>query len=63
MTTYKTVGDILKSVGALTEQDAIFPTGTDLSVRIQYVNDALGEWADAYTWEDLRITYNINTLS
>jgi len=63
MTTYKTVGDILKSVGALTEQDAIFPTGTDLSVRIQYVNDALGEWADAYTWEDLRITYNINTLA
>lgn len=63
MTVYYNVGSILKSVGALTEQDAVFPTGTDLSVRIQYVNDALAEWADAYTWEDLRVTYYVNTVS
>lgn len=63
MTVYYNVGSILKSVGALTEQDAVFPTGTDLTVRIQYVNDALAEWADAYTWEDLRVTYEINTTT
>jgi hypothetical protein len=61
MTVFYDVATILKSVGALTEQEAILPTGTDLSVRLQFVNDALGEWADTYTWKDLRVTLNINT--
>lgn len=55
------VGTILKSVGAITEQDAVLPTDTDLAVRLRYVNDALGEWSDSYTWEDLRVTYKTNT--
>jgi hypothetical protein len=61
-TSYYTVENILKSVGALTETEAILPTGTDLNVRIQYINDALGEWADTYTWQDLNktITFNVN---
>lgn len=62
MTVYYNVGSILKSVGALTEQDAVLPTGTDLSVRIQYINDALGEWADSYTWRELRNSYYINPI-
>jgi hypothetical protein len=61
MTVFYDVATILKSVGALTEQEAILPTGTDLAVRLQFVNDALGEWADTYTWKDLRVTMNINT--
>jgi len=61
MTVFYDVATILKSVGALTEQEAILPTGTDLSVRLQFVNDALGEWSDTYTWKDLRVTLNINT--
>lgn len=60
MTIYYDVATILKSVGALTESEAILPTGSDLTVRIQYINDALGEWADTYTWEDLRKTVYIN---
>ena len=68
MTIYYDAGTILKSVGALTEQDAILPVGTDLEVRLAYINDALGEWADAYTWQDLRtqlpiITNNESTTS
>jgi hypothetical protein len=61
MTIFYDAGTILKSVGALTEQDAILPVGTDLDVRLQYLNDALGEWADAYTWQDLRVQYPIIT--
>ena len=61
MTVYYDVATILKSVGALTEQDAILPVGTDLSVRLSYINDSLGEWADAYTWQDLRVSYPITT--
>jgi hypothetical protein len=60
MTVFYDVATILKSVGALTEQEAILPTGTDLAVRLQFVNDALGEWSDTYTWKDLRVTMNIN---
>lgn len=59
MTVFYDVATILKSVGALTEQEAVLPTGTDLTVRIQFVNDALGEWADTYTWKDLRTTLAI----
>lgn len=61
MTIYYDAGTILKSVGALTEQDAVLPVGTDLDVRLAYINDALGEWADAYTWQDLRVQYPIIT--
>ena len=61
MTVFYDVATILKSVGALTEQEAVLPTGTDLSVRLQFINDALGEWSDTYTWKDLRVTMNVNT--
>jgi hypothetical protein len=61
MTIYYDAGTILKSVGALTEQDAILPTGTDLTVRIQYLNDALGEWSDKNSWEDLINTFRFTT--
>lgn len=59
MSVFYDVATILKSVGGLTEQEAVLPTGTDLTVRLQYVNDALGEWADSYTWKDLRTTLTL----
>lgn len=59
-TSYYNVESILKSVGAITETEAILPTGVDLDVRIQYINDALGEWADSYTWKDLNTTKTFN---
>lgn len=52
-----TVSYILKSVGGITEQDASEPTGSDLTTRLQYTQDALSEWADAYKWDELRTTY------
>jgi len=60
MSTHYNLSDILKSVGALTDQDPALPTGSDLTQRIQFANDALGEWADTYTWTDLRSTIYVN---
>jgi hypothetical protein len=63
MSTHYNLSDILKSVGAITEQDASLPTGSDLTQRIQFANDALAEWADTYTWTDLRSTLYLNTTN
>lgn len=61
MSTHYNLTEILKSVGAITDQDASLPTGSDLTQRLQFANDALGEWADTYTWTDLRTTIYVNT--
>ena len=61
MSTHYNLSEILKSVGAITDQDASLPTGSDLTQRLQFANDALGEWADTYTWQDLRTTIFLNT--
>ena len=61
MSTHYNLSEILKSVGAITDQEATLPTGTDLIQRLQFANDALSEWADTYTWTDLRKTIYINT--
>jgi len=63
MTTFYNLESILKSVGAITDQDASVPTGSDLTQRIQFANDALGEWADSYTWKDLQKTFHINATN
>ena len=63
MSTHYNLSDILKSVGAIADQDASLPTGSDLTQRIQFANDALAEWADTYTWQDLRTTIYINTTT
>ena len=63
MSTHYNLSEILKSVGAITDQDASLPTGSDLTQRLQFANDALGEWADTYTWTDLRSTIYVNTTT
>jgi hypothetical protein len=63
MSTHYNLSDILKSVGAIADQDASLPTGSDLTQRIQFANDALGEWADTYTWTDLSTTIFLNTTN
>ena len=63
MSTHYNLSEILKSVGAITDQDASLPTGSDLTQRLQFANDALGEWADTYTWQDLRTTIYLNTTT
>lgn len=53
-----TLGDILSEIGGYVDQDTTLPTGTDLTVRINYVNRALQEWAKQYDWDELTIKHN-----
>lgn len=56
----KTLESILQDIGAYVDQDTTLPTGTEETVRVNFVNQALREWADAYDWSQLR---QIGTLS
>lgn len=53
-----TLEDILKRIGGYVDQDASTPTGTDLTVRINYVNRGLTEWSQSYDWEALTSKHN-----
>ena len=48
-----TLSNLLRQVGAYVDQEATEPTGSDLTLRINYANRALGDWADAYDWNEL----------
>lgn len=52
----KTLEQILKDVNAYVDLDASVPTGTELEVRKNYANQAVEEWAAAYTWPELNET-------
>lgn len=56
----KTLEDILEDIGAYVDQDTTLPTGTELTVRVNLVNQSLRDWADTYDWSQLR---QIGTLS
>lgn len=60
----KTLSQILQDVGAYVDQDTSTPTGTELTVRVNLVDQALREWSDAYDWSQLRFTGTLSiTLS
>ena len=50
-----TLSDILQDVGAIITQDTTLPTGGDLAVQTQMVNQAISEWSNAYEWKQLRV--------
>jgi hypothetical protein len=45
-----TVADILRSVASYINQDPTLPTGTDLTMWIDLINQSQEEWADSYIW-------------
>jgi hypothetical protein len=49
-----TLNSILADVAAVVDQDTALATGTELTVRVNLVNQALNEWAEAYEWKQLR---------
>lgn len=53
-----TLEQILQRIGSYVDQDSSTPTGTDLTVRISYVNRALDEWAITYDWLALKQTFS-----
>lgn len=52
-----TLEQILQRIGSYVDQDDSTPTGTDLTVRISYVNRAYDEWAITYDWLALKQPY------
>lgn len=54
-----TLETILQRIGAYVDQESATPSGTDLSVRTSYVNQAYDEWANAYEWRSLKTSYSL----
>ena len=54
-----TLETILQRIGAYVDQDSTTPTGTDLTVRMSYVNQAYDEWANSYEWRSLKRSYGL----
>lgn len=54
----KTVSQILQDSAAYLDLDPAVPTGTELSVRLNYIKQALNEWAAAYNWKQLNQVYS-----
>lgn len=53
----KTLSQILNDIGAYVDQDITIPTNTtDLNSRVNFVNQALQEWGNAYQWKQLRVS-------
>ncbi|PWT73671.1 MAG: hypothetical protein C5B59_12825 [Bacteroidetes bacterium] len=50
-----TLNDILNDVAAIVDQDTTLATGTDLTVRVQLVNQVQYQWAKNYQPKELRV--------
>lgn len=47
--------NILQDIGAILNQDTTLPTGTDLTMQVNLIDQALKEWGEAYEWKQLRV--------
>lgn len=56
----KTLENILTEISAYVDQDAALPTGSDLTTRINIVDQALQEWGNGYEWSQLRVESSIS---
>lgn len=52
-----TLSQILTSVNAYVDLEAAEPTGSELTLRTNYANQAVREWASAYQWPELTQVY------
>lgn len=54
----RTLQQILIDANAYLDLDASLPTGDDLTVRVNYAQQAVREWADYVQWKDLTTPYH-----
>jgi len=54
-----TLQEILTNVNAYTDLEAAMPTGTELTVRTSYVNQAISDAASAYRFKEFDAVYNV----
>lgn len=52
-----TLSQILVSVNSYVDLEAAEPTGSELTLRTNYANQAVREWASAYQWPELTQVY------
>lgn len=50
----RTLSQILVNSNSYLDLEAVLPTGADLTVRVNYAQQAVREWADAYQWKELK---------
>jgi hypothetical protein len=50
-----TLNDVLTSVAAYINQDPTIPTGSELTMWVDLVNQSQEEWADVIQWRQLRV--------
>lgn len=53
-----TLNSVLNDIAAIIDQDTTLATGTDLTVRVNLVNQAQREWSETYQWKDLQFSLN-----
>lgn len=58
----KTLQNILDDVAAYLDQDTTLATGTELTVRVNLVDQALREWGESYEWKQLRVPFSPTVL-
>lgn len=58
-----TLSDILKSVNAYTDLESALPTGTELTTRIDYANQAVRDAGDAYNFPQFNAIYRPSVSS
>lgn len=58
-----TLEQILRDVNSYVDLENDLPTGTELSVRINYVNQAVREWANTIAWQQLNRNIFASTAS
>ena len=59
----ETLGQILQRVGSYTEQSGDVPTGTDLTLRVNYANQAMLELSSKVPFKHLKETYIWNSTT
>lgn len=50
-----TLQEALQGIGAILNQDTTLPTGTELTMQVNLVNQAISEWGHSYQWKQLRV--------
>lgn len=55
----RTLSQILVNANSYLDLDAALPSGDDLTVRIDYAQQAVREWADSYRWKELTKKYSL----
>ncbi len=58
-----TLNDILLDSASYLDLDATIPTGTELTTRVHFSQQAVREWSNSYKWRQLKVEYTPSLAS